>query len=119
MAAPAIASTYAATADSPINPKPGVRVHFWRLARSTAFAVIASALLVVLIGTLWRRIPDTSLTIRVELTTAAPGTGLLFINAEVGKPPLVTEVQKGRQTLSFSEIRGPIHSIRVDPISVA
>ena len=88
-----------------------------RLPKSSAVITVLAAVLVILVTLLVKQIPDSAVTIEVELTSGRPGTAELFVNgADQWKQ---ASVGQGRQTISFPDVDGPLSAIRIDPLAWA
>ena len=89
------------------------------LARHNALTALVIACLLFGSAMLLKQIPDSSVTVSVDLTVDSPGVAELFLNVESGGQYQQAPVSTGRQTLVFRHLRGPIRSLRVDPIDGA
>jgi hypothetical protein len=87
--------------------------------RSTALIVALTTIVVLVAATVLKRLPDSSITVEVELTVENAGVAELFVNVESNTEWQQAGVVAGRQTLTFGGIDGPLRSIRVDPLAVA
>ena len=69
-----------------------------RWALSGGAITVITALLVFVVATLIKQVPDASITITVDLTVESAGTTELFVNAETGGQSHQAFVTTGRQT---------------------
>jgi len=88
-----------------------------RFPKSSVVITAIVGLLVVLIALVLSEVPDSTVTVEVELTSSESGTAELFVNGdEQWQQGLVSA---GRQTIAFANIEGPLDYIRIDPVAVA
>jgi len=88
-----------------------------RLPKSSAVIATLISLLVVALALILRQIPDSAVTIEVELTSSQSGVAELFVNGD--DQWRQAQVGAGRTTISFTAVAGPLDNIRVDPLAVA
>jgi len=86
-----------------------------RLPKSSSLIAVLTGVLLVATALTLRQIPDSAVTIRVEMTTQEAGTAELFVNGD--KQWTQAPVVAGRQTISFEGIEGPFTALRVDPLA--
>jgi len=88
-----------------------------RFPKSSAIITVLISLLVITVASILKQIPDSAVTINVELTTSESGIAELFVNGD--DQWTQSAVIAGRQTISFTGIEGPLKALRVDPLAIA